>query len=289
MNAITARVQHLGAAGVGGSPAIAPRLERRSVERQLAETPTIVVGSGKGGVGKSVVSVLIATALAAQGRCVLLLDGDQNLANLHVLLGVRPKARMESMLGGEIDPPELVQSVAPNLWLLAGESGAESLYALEAVNRARLQHRLSELYHRFDVVVVDAGTGIESVVRVATMRATSLLLVTAPEPTALTDAYALMKILHLQVPDFPIDILVNRCLDAAEGHDAFMKLATACERFLRRDVGYAGALLEEQSIRLAVRDPRRLLETIQSTQAAQTLRTTVLDRLHLPAMARSAE
>ena len=160
MNAITARVQHLGAAGVGGSSAIAPRLERRSAERQLAETPTIVVGSGKGGVGKSVVSVLIATALAAQGRCVLLLDGDQNLANLHVLLGVRSKARMESMLGGEIDPPGLVQSVAPNLWLLAGESGAESLYALEAVNRARLQHRLSELYHRFDVVVVDARTGI---------------------------------------------------------------------------------------------------------------------------------
>jgi flagellar biosynthesis protein FlhG len=289
MNASTARVQQQVAAGVGGYPAIAPRVERRSGERRMVETPTIVVGSGKGGVGKSVVSVLIATALAAQGRCVLLLDGDQNLANLHVLLGVRPKARMESMLGGEIDPPEMVQSVAPNLWLLAGESGAESLYALEAVNRARLQHRLSEIYHRFEVVVVDAGTGIESVVRVATMRATSLLLVTAPEPTALTDAYALMKILHLQLPDFPIDILVNRCLDAAEGHDAYLKLATACERFLRRDVGYAGALLEEQSIRLAVRDPRRLLDALQSTQAAQTLRTTVLDRLHLPAMARSAE
>jgi flagellar biosynthesis protein FlhG len=253
------------------------------------ETPTIVVGSGKGGVGKSVVSVLIATAVAAQGRRVLLLDGDQNLANLHVLLGVRPMARMESVLSGKADAPELVQWVWPNLWLLPGESGAESLYALESVNRARLQHRLSEVYRRFDVVVVDAGTGLENVVRAATMRATSLLLVTAPEPTALTDAYALIKILHLQLPDFPIDILVNRCLSATEGRDAFVKLATACERFLRRAVDYAGALPEDESIRLAVRNPSRLLETIQSTQAAQTLKSTVLDRLDLPVMARSAE
>jgi flagellar biosynthesis protein FlhG len=266
----------------GGCSTFAPRIE------PARETPTIVVGSGKGGVGKSVVSVLIATAVAAQGRRVLLLDGDQNLANLHVLLGVRPKARMESMLSGA-DAPELVQWVSPNLWLLAGESGAESLYALESVNRARLQHRLSEVYRRFDVVVVDTGAGLENVVRAATMRATSLLLVTAPEPTALTDAYALIKILHLQLPDFPVDILVNRCLSATEGRDAFVKLATACERFLRRAVAYAGALPEDESIRLAVRNPNRLLETIQSSRAAQTLRSTVLDRLDLPAMARSAE
>jgi flagellar biosynthesis protein FlhG len=252
----------------------------------LPQTPTIVVGSGKGGVGKSVVSVLIATALAAQGRRVLLVDGDQNLANLHVLLGVRPGARMESMLSGEIEAPELVQAVAANLWLLPGESGTESLYALEALDRARLQRRLSDLYQQFDMVVVDAGAGIESVVRVATMRATRLLVVTAPEPTALTDAYALMKIVHQQLPDLPIGILVNRCLNADEGRDAFVKLATACERFLRREVRFVGALPEDQSIRLAVRNPVRLLETLQASQAAQSLKT-VLDRLDLPAMARS--
>jgi flagellar biosynthesis protein FlhG len=118
------------------------------------------------------------------------------------------------------------------------------------------------------------------------MRATRLLVVTAPEPTALTDAYALMKIVHQQLPDLPIGILVNRCLDADEGRDAFVKLATACERFLRREVRFVGALPEDQSIRLAVRNPVRLLETLQASQAAQSLKT-VLDRLDLPAMARS--
>jgi flagellar biosynthesis protein FlhG len=259
-----------------------------AAERRVTETPTVVVGSGKGGVGKSVVSLLLASALASQGRRVLLLDGAQNMGNLHVLLGARPGGRMDALLGGEVAAPDMVQSVAPNLWLLPGESGNESLYAMEPVDRARVHHRLSELYASFDAVIVDGAAGIESVVRVATMRATRLLVVTAPEPTALTDAYALMKIVNLQIPGLPMDVVVNRCLDPEEGHDAFVRLATACERVLGRGVRFAGALPEDQALRLAVRDPRRLLETIPETRAARALRDTVLDSLQLPAMARSA-
>lgn len=254
----------------------------------MSDTPTVVVGSGKGGVGKSVISLLLASALAAQGRRVLLLDGAQNMGNLHVLLGVRPGARMDALLGGDVEAPEMVQSVAPNLWLLPGESGNEALYAMEPVDRARLQHRLSELYGSFDAVIVDSAAGLESVVRVATMRATRLLVVTAPEPTALTDAYALMKIVNLQIPGLPMDIVVNRCLDAEEGRDAFVRLATACERFLRRGVRFAGALPEDHALRLAVRSPRSLLDIMPATRVAQVLRDTVLDSLDLPEMARSA-
>ena len=253
----------------------------------LEQTPTIVIGSGKGGVGKSVVSVLLAGAFAIQGRRVLLVDGDQNMANLHVLLGARPGTRSESLLQGAIAAPDLVQPIAPNLWLLPGESGTESLYGLDTHDRARIQHRLSDVYGQFDVVIVDAGTGIESVVRVATMHATRLLVVTAPEPTALTDAYALMKIVSLQLPGLPIDILVNRCLDPDEGRDAYDRLAMACERFLRRSVRFVGALPEEQSIRLAVRDPRHLLVTIQATQAAHILKAAILGHLELPTTAGS--
>jgi flagellar biosynthesis protein FlhG len=251
--------------------------------------PALVVGSGKGGVGKSVTSLLLATSLAAQGRRVLLFDADQNLGNLHVLLGVRPSARMEALLYEGLDPDELVRPVAPNLWLLPGDSGTESLYGLEAVDRARLHHRLSALYDGYDVVVIDAGAGIESVVRVATMRATRLLVVAAPEPTALTDAYALMKIVTLQVPELPIDVCVNRADDEREGREAYEKLATACERFLRRGVRYLGAIPEDPMVRAAVRDPQRLLPLLTASPAAQAVRRGVLDRLDLPTPARCSE
>ncbi len=250
-------------------------------------THAIVVGSGKGGVGKSVVSILLAAALAAQYRRVLLFDGDSNLGNLHVLLGVRPAVRIDALLMGEVAPRDMVQPIAPNLWLMPGESGTESLHGLPPIEQARLQHQLSELYADFDAVVIDAGAGIESVMRVAMMRATRLLVVTAPEPTALTDAYALMKIVNMQLPDMPLDILVNRCLDDDEGRDAFVKLATACERFLRRGVRHVGSLPEDPALRASVRDPHRLLETIHATPAAQMLKDTVLDRLDLPEAARS--
>src|SRR3970040_907247 len=106
--------------------------------RITGDTCRIVVGSGKGGVGKSVVSVMLAAVAAERGREVLLLDGEQNLANLHVLLRVGVRGSIESALGGRIGAEELVQPVAEHLWLLPSESGAEGLYALDAVERARL-------------------------------------------------------------------------------------------------------------------------------------------------------
>jgi flagellar biosynthesis protein FlhG len=257
--------------------------------RLVTEIPTVVVGSGKGGVGKSVVSLLLATTLAAEGRRVLLLDGAQNMGNLHVLLGVRHGARMDALLGGDITAFDLVQPVAPNLWLVPADSGDEALYAMEPVDRARVQHRLSELYTSFDVVIADTAAGLESVVRVATMHATGLLVVTAPEPAALTDAYAMMKIVNLQIPGLPMDVVVNRCFDADEGRDAFVRLAAACECFLRRGIRFAGSLPEDPALRLAVRDPRRFLETIPSTTVARALRDTVLHSLDLPTMAWSTQ
>lgn len=220
----------------------------------------LVIGSGKGGVGKSVLTALAAGCLARQGRRVLLLDGAQNLGNLHVLLGVRPRFRLEDLLesGGLV--ADLVHPVADGIWLVPGDSGARALYALGPTDRARLHHRLSALYDDFDVVMVDAGAGLEAAVRVATMRASRLIVITAPEPTALTDAYALIKIVTTQIPDLPLDLLVNRVTDRHEGPEAHARLAKATSRFLHRDLRRIGDIPEDPALRRAARQTAGLLD-----------------------------
>jgi flagellar biosynthesis protein FlhG len=151
---------------------------------------------------------------------------------------------------------------------MPADSGAERLHALGPVDRARLHLRLSGLYDGFEAVVVDSGPGIESAVRVATMRAGRLAVVAVPEPASLSDAYALMKLVHLQLPQLPLEVLVNRVSDPGEGPATFERLSLAARRFLGRELAYLGAVPEDAWLRDAVRHPGRLLaggsEAVQS-------------------------
>lgn len=224
-----------------------------------AGAAAIVLASGKGGVGKSVLTVTLGSVLADRGSRVLLLDGSQNLGNLHILLGCSKPARFDELLAGEVSPEEMVAPVGDNLWLLPSDSGVDSVYSLTPIDRARLHFRLSTLYDRFDAVVVDAGPSIEDVVRLCTIRASSLLIVTVAEPTALADAYAVIKIVAARVPGLSIGVLVNQVRDKAEGAAAFDRLAQAGERFLNLRLSYIGPIPEDPALQSAARnpDPRR--------------------------------
>jgi flagellar biosynthesis protein FlhG len=251
----------------------------QSIAERDPERPVLVIGSGKGGVGKSIVAVMASAALARTGRRVLLVDGAQNLGNLHVLLGVRPPLTPSALLEESVVPDQLLIEVAPSLWLLPADSGAESVHRLAATDRARLHRRLTGVYRDFDVVVVDAAAGLDGAVRCVAMHATRLIVVTIPEPAALTDAYALMKIVHGQMPRLPFDLLVNRTQHLDEGPTAFDRLSTATKRFLGRDLCYAGAIPEDAAMRALTRDPRALLATGESVaqQAVQQLLPTWVD------------
>ncbi len=211
--------------------------------------PALVVGSGKGGVGKSVLSIMLAAAVARLGYRVLLVDGAQNQGNLHILLGLQHRAHLQDLMRGEAAPEDLVLDVAERLWLVPADSGTDTLHALSATDRARLHHRLTTLYHQYDAVLIDTGPGIEGVVRAASMRASRVAVVVVPEPASLSDAYALIKILTLQLPSVPVEVLVNRAQDAAEAAATFERLRLAAERFLRRRLGFAGAVPETPAMR----------------------------------------
>jgi len=250
-----------------------------------APAPALVIGSGKGGVGKSIAAIAFAAELAAGGRRVLLLDGAQNLGALHVLLGVTPTATLESLLDTTMPPEALVAPIAPNLWLLPSESGSETLHGLTGTDRARLHRRLSALYDGFDVTVIDTGAGLDGAVRCATMRATRLVLLTMPEAAALTDAYALAKIVSLQVRDLPVDVVVNRVRTEEEGRAAFDRLAGAAERFLQRGLRYLGSAPEDPGLRDAITQPDHLLSP-DGSPALRAIRAMAAERLELPPLLR---
>ncbi|MBK7367726.1 MAG: AAA family ATPase [Candidatus Eisenbacteria bacterium] len=227
-----------------------------------------VVGSGKGGVGKSTLSVMIAAELARRGRRTLLLDGSQNTGNLHILLGVRPPLALRALLTGEASAHDLLVPLGTHLSLLPADSGAEHLYGLTAVDRARLHHRLSAVYDEFEHVVVDGGPGLESAVRAAGIRASRLVAVATPEPAALADVYALLKITALQLPSVPLEVMVNAVTADEEGQAVFDRLSLAAQRFLHRELGYLGCMSEDENLRRCARRPGALLEERRETIGA---------------------
>ena len=234
-------------------------LAARSDEDGRTGPETVVIGSGKGGVGKSVAAVLLASALARQGRRTLLVDGSLELGHLHILLGVYPSVRLESVVAGEARPADLLTPVTDSLWLLPADPGTGRVHALTSLDRARLHHRLCGLYDGFEAVIVDAGPGIEGVVRATTLRATRMIVVAVPEPASLSDAYALIKLVHLQVPTLPVGVLVNRVLEPDEARWAHERLDQATRRFLQRTVEDVGSMAEDVALRRAVTRPGGLL------------------------------
>jgi len=223
-------------------------------------TSACVIGSGKGGVGKSLLSGMLAAALARRGLRTLLVDGAQNQGNQHVLFGVRPVAPLESLMHGERTPDELLVPLAPGLDLLPADSGAELLYGLGPIDRARLHQRVTRLWDDYDRVIVDGGPGLESVVRAAAIRAGHLTVITTPDPAALSDAYALLKIVHLQVPSIQIGVMVNRASADDEPQLVFDRLQLAASRFLGRGLEDLGAVPESESLRTAARRPGTVLD-----------------------------
>lgn len=230
-----------------------------------------VVGSGKGGVGKSLLATLLAAASARAGRDTLLLDGAQRDGNLHVLLGRRARGGLSAVARGDADPGEMLVPLADRLWLLPAPASESLPRALSPIERARLHLRFTTLYPRFAAVVVDAGPGLEGALR-AVSHASALAVVAAPEPAALSDAYALVKLAHLEMPHLPVGLLVNRAESPAEADAVHARLALAAQRFLERELPLLGAVSECDALRAAARRPGGALEDPPASIRDATLR-----------------
>ena len=216
----------------------------------VAGAPVVAVGAGKGGVGTSTVAALVAAALAADGRAVLLVDASEGMSGLHALLGVPPTPPVQRLRGGATRPAELVVPVAPGLSLVSdgGESdgGAAPLGAPE---RRILMRRIVALRTDYDVVILDAGASMGGVLAACAAGATAFVAVTPADRVGLAATYALVKVLHAERPTLPVHVVASRHA-GREALASFEQLRTAADRFLAREPRFAGAIPDEPACAL---------------------------------------
>ncbi|HOW73150.1 MAG TPA: MinD/ParA family protein [Phycisphaerae bacterium] len=225
----------------------------------------IAVVSGKGGVGKTFISANLAIALSARGHRVVLFDLDMGLANTDIILGVEAAGTWPEVLGGRRSPGEVIIQGPGDIAFVPGASGMANIANLSEFERHQLLAVLEEIESRYDVCVLDCGAGISRNVVTLAASADTLLVVTTPEPTAVTDAYATIKAFaqERQCADTgmggSMGVIVNQALSRREGRDTYERLASVAARFLHVPVTDYGYILADEHVPAAVRQRRPVL------------------------------
>lgn len=202
----------------------------------------IAVASGKGGVGKSHITLSLALALAEQGRKVLLIDGDMGLANLHILAGIQPKADLGDVLAGRCGVEDALVTVAPNVDLLPSASGVAELSSLPLERVNALVDSFARLQNGYSHLLVDIGAGIGDTSMHLATASDRVVLVTTPEATAQADAYAFVKVARSRRADLPFSVVVNQCDRPEQGPETAMLLSSVARRFLGIDLPFWGSI-----------------------------------------------
>lgn len=236
------------------------------------QTKVLSFTSGKGGVGKSHIVVNLACALQRRGSRVMVLDADLGLANIDILLGLTPHYNVQHLLTGQKGIEDvLVQGPAGMLILPAG-SGIQELVHLSEDQRCKLFSQLDAIENRFDFLLIDTAAGISSDVTYFNITANDIIVIVTPEPTSITDAYALLKLQSTKYGAKNFKIIINMATDTIEGEEAFRRLNLATNRFLDVGLDYLGCIVYDTSFTQAVRYQKPLIELYPSSAAAQCFR-----------------
>lgn len=237
----------------------------------MQKTVTLAVMSGKGGVGKTNITLNTALALTRLGERVLVIDGDLGLANIDVLLGVTPAHSLQDVLTGDLAPEDAITEARPGLGLLPAASGAEDLICLSRASARALADSLTPCLSGYGFVLLDLGAGIGGNVIELARLSRLRVVVTTPEPTALTDSYALIKVMHRSLGTRAFSYVVNNVMDPEETDFTRERLEGACGHFLGFTPVFLGAVRQDPGLPAAVMEQIPLLEASPESPASKDI------------------
>ena len=241
----------------------------------------IAIASGKGGVGKTWLSITLSQEMALRGQRVLLFDGDLGLANVDVQLGIAPAHDLGEVAAGALPMARAVEAYpAGGFDVLAGRSGAAGMANMAPQRLQALREDLLGLAEGYGAVVVDLGAGIDRTVQFLGSPAGVTLVVTTDEPTALTDAYALIKTTRARAPDADLRLVVNMAGTVEEGRRTHAAIAQVCRNFLRFDLPLMGVIRRDQRVRDAIRAQMPLLTRTPLAPSAEDVSAIAARLLH---------
>jgi flagellar biosynthesis protein FlhG len=233
----------------------------------------IAVTGGKGGVGKTNVTLNTAISLAQQGKRVMVLDADLGLANVDVLLGLRVEKNLSHVLSGECTLDDVLVEGPYGIKIAPATSGSQSMTELTPTEHAGLIRAFSELRSQIDILIVDTAAGISDMVLSFSRASQDIMMVVCDEPTSLTDAYALIKILNKDHGVFRFKIVANMVRNPREGQELFSKLTKVTDRFLDVALELVATIPFDENVRKSVRKQKAIVEAYPNSPASVAIQS----------------
>ena len=230
---------------------------------------TIAIASGKGGVGKTNVAANLAIELKKTGKNVMVLDADLGLSNIDVLFQLAPRYNIQHVLNGEMSLRDIIVEGPLGIKILPAGSGIQELTALDEFQRLKLLEGFDSYESDIDYLIIDTAAGISENVAFFCIAAQEIVVVTTPEPTAITDAYALIKVLFTRYQEKEFRVLVNFAKSAEEALEVFRRLSLVAEKFLNISLDYVGHIPQDSSVQKAVKAQRALVDIYPDSVASR--------------------
>ncbi|WP_404330198.1 MinD/ParA family protein [Mesobacillus maritimus] len=258
------------------------RVRQSKPVKEQRKTRIIAVTSGKGGVGKSNFALNFALSLVKQNKKVLLFDVDLGFANVDVLLGRSAKESIATMLEKELSVWDIIEEGPNGLWFISGGTGFHDMFRLDEAKLNTFFTQLSSLQGHVDYIILDTGAGLSVENLRFIMAADDVILVTTPEPTAITDAYAVVKMVYARDRNIHIKLMVNQCTSEKEGIQTADNFKRVTEQFLNKRIEHLGFIPSDAHVTSSVKKQMPFFLAFPNCPASKAVEQVTYEYLQLP-------